>query len=150
MGHLEVEQSRRLLKEVAFEPKLPQRIELVPMNLKAGSLSSLHYEGFQSFMYPCLHSPSKATWLPSNQGTKSISYSLNLDYPWDLPTLANRMQRPFFPGSKCLGIFVENQLSYICLFRTLFRSTGLCVYLSPTRHCLDCSNFTVSLETMKT
>lgn len=37
-------------------------------------------------------------------------YSLNLDYPWDLPTLANRMQRPFFPGSNAWASLL--QISY--------------------------------------
>lgn len=67
------------------------------MNLKDGSSSILHYEGFQSFLYPCLHIPSKATWLPSNQETKSISLFLESGLSLG-PTLANRMQRPFFPG----------------------------------------------------
>lgn len=91
------------------------------MNLKDGSSSILHYEGFQSFMYPCLHIPSKATLLPSNQETKSIS--LFLEFGLALaPTLANRMQRPFFPDPNAWASFVKISYQVICIFTKTLES----------------------------
>lgn len=86
------------------------------MNLKDGSSSILHYEGVQSFMYPCLHIPNKATLLPSNQETKSIS--LFLEFGLDLgPTLANRMQRPFFPDPNAWASFLKISYHMYVYFR---------------------------------
>lgn len=96
------------------------------MNLKDGSSSILHYEGFQSFLYPCLHIPSKATWLPSNQETKSISLFLESGLSLG-PTLANRMQRPFFPGPNAWAFLLK--ISYhTCVYFGL--SSVPLVYMS--------------------